>query len=102
MARPTERECYSVLGWNGCLIVYPYGGRTAEIWWDKIKGSVTRFENLQVIGFSEEDTGELARLASRSMKLQINIQDGDVMVTMMERLFPHRFRWGPLQTLTWR
>ena len=64
------------------VIVYPYGGRTAEIWWAKIKGSTTRFDNLQVIGFSEKDTGELAKLASRTMKLQVNVQDGEVMVNV--------------------
>lgn len=68
------------------LIVYPYGGRTAEMWWDKIKNSTIRFENLQVINFSEKDTGELAKLASRTMKLQINIQDGDVMVSADDRI----------------
>ena len=64
------------------VIVYPYGGKTAEVWWDKIKTSTTRFENLQVINFSEQDTGALAKLASRAMRLQINIQDGDVMVSV--------------------
>ena len=64
------------------VIVYPYGGRTAEMWWDKIKTTATRFENLQVINFSARDTGELAKLASRAMKLQVNIQDGDVMVSI--------------------
>jgi len=64
------------------VIVYPYGGRTAEMWWDKIKNSITRFDNLHVINFSETDTGALAKLASRAMKLQINIQDGDVMVSV--------------------
>jgi uncharacterized protein YaeQ len=63
------------------VIVYPYGGRTAEVWWDKIKNSTIRFGNLHVIGFSQKDTGELAKLANRTMKLQINIQDGDVMVS---------------------
>ena len=62
------------------VFVYPYGGRQAELWWDKIKGSTNRFANLQVMGFSEKDTSALAKLASRTMKLQINIQDGDVMV----------------------
>ncbi|WP_138934253.1 YaeQ family protein [Roseovarius arcticus] len=64
------------------VIVYPYGGRTAEMWWDKIKNSTSRFDNLQVINFSETDTGALGKLASRAMKLQINIQDGDVMVSV--------------------
>jgi uncharacterized protein YaeQ len=63
------------------VIVYPYGGRIAEMWWDKIKTSTTRFDNLQVTGFSETDTHALAKLASRSMRLQINIQEGEVMVS---------------------
>jgi len=68
------------------VIVYPYGGRTAEIWWEKIKNSITRFDNLQVINLSENDTGELAKLASRTMKLQINIQDGDVMISVGDNI----------------
>ncbi|MCW1919743.1 YaeQ family protein [Rhodobacter sp. KR11] len=62
------------------VIVYPYGGRIADMWWDKIKASTLRFENLQVTCFSEKDTGNLAKLAGRAMKLQINIQEGEVMV----------------------
>ncbi|HBN32152.1 MAG TPA: hypothetical protein DD416_13235, partial [Rhodobacteraceae bacterium] len=46
---------------------------------EKIKNSTTRFDNLQVVNFSEEDTSALGKLASRAMKLQVNIQDGDVM-----------------------
>jgi uncharacterized protein YaeQ len=76
------------------VIVYPYGGRTAEIWWEKIKGSTTRFDNLEVVNFSEKDTGELARLASRTMKLQINIQDGDVMVSAGDDIvYVRPLRW---------
>lgn len=68
------------------VIVYPYGGKTAEMWWNKIKNSTIRFDNLQVMNFSEEDTGELAKLANRTMKLQISIQDGDVMVCADDRI----------------
>ena len=64
------------------MIVYCYGGRTAEIWWEKIKTKITRFNNLQVINLSESDTRELGKQVSRSMKIQINIQDGDVMVSV--------------------
>ena len=64
------------------MVIYCYGGRTAEVWWEKIKNKTTRFDKLQVINFSEKDTSELAKQASRSMKLQVNIQDGDVMVSI--------------------
>ncbi|MFY9346670.1 MAG: YaeQ family protein, partial [Orrella sp.] len=64
------------------VIIYSYGGRTADMWWEKIKNSTTRFDNLKVVNFSEEDTTSLGKLASRTMKLQVNIQDGDVMVSV--------------------
>jgi len=35
-----------------------------------------------VTSFSAKDTCELAKLARRAMKLQINVQDGDVMVSI--------------------
>lgn len=66
------------------VIVYPYGGRVAEMWWDKIKGGTSRFDNLEVTCISEADTRALAKLASRAMKIQVNIQDGDVMVSLDE------------------
>lgn len=68
------------------VIVSPYGGRVAEMWWDKIKGSTNRFGNLEVTSFSEADTRALAKLANRAMKIQVNIQDGDVMVSADESI----------------
>ena len=79
---PREKVVRQSRGKADNVIIYPYGGRTAEVWWDKIKNSTTRFDNLQVIYLSETDTSALAKLASRAMKLQINIQDGDVMVSV--------------------
>jgi uncharacterized protein YaeQ len=77
---PSEKVIRQSCGKAGKVIVYPYGGRTADMWWDKIKTSTTRFANLQVVSFPEDDTLALAKLASRAMKLQINIQDGDIMI----------------------
>ena len=83
---PSEKVIRQSCSKAGKVIVYPYGGRTAEMWWDKIKNSTTRFDNLHVFSFSETDTGALARLASRAMKLQINIQDGEVMVSVGDNI----------------
>ena len=79
---PSEKVLRQSCGKAGKVIVYPYGGRTADIWWDKVKNSTTRFDNLQVVNFSERDSRALTQLASRAMKLQVNIQDGDVMVSV--------------------
>ena len=79
---PSEKVVRQSCGKANKVIVYCYGGRTAEIWWEKIKNSTTRFDNLKVINLSEKDTSDLGKLTSRSMRVQINIQDGDVMVSV--------------------
>jgi len=79
---PSEKVIRRSCGKAGKVILYPYGGKTAEMWWDKVKNSTTRFDNLQVVNLAEADTDGLAKLASRTMKLQVNIQDGEVMVSV--------------------
>jgi len=79
---PGEKIIRQSCGKANKVIVYCYGGRTAEVWGEKIKNSTTRFDNLQVTNFSKKDTSDLGRMASRLMKLQVNIQDGDVMISV--------------------
>lgn len=81
---PSEKAMRQSCNKAAKVIVYPYGGRIAKVWWDKVKNGTTRFGNLRVINFSEVDTVALAKLANRAMKLQVNIQDGDVMVSVDE------------------
>lgn len=78
---PSEKVIRQSCSKAAQVIVYPYGGKVAEVWWEKTRNSTARFDNLQVVSFAEADTGALASLARRSMKLQVNIQDGDVMVS---------------------
>lgn len=79
---PSEKVVRQSCGKASKVVIYCYGGRPAEMWWDKIKNATTRFDNLQVMNLREPDTRALADLAHRSMKLQVNIQDGDVMVSV--------------------
>ncbi len=83
---PSEKVLRQSCGKAGRVIVYPYGGRAAEMWWDKVKSSTKRFDNLQVFNLSETETRELTKLANRAMKLQVNIQDGEVMVSVGDNM----------------
>ena len=83
---PSEKIVRQSCGKANEVIIYCYGGSTAEMWWEKLKNSTTRFDNLQVINFSEENTRELGKHVSRSMKVQVNIQDGDVMVGVNQEI----------------
>ena len=79
---PSEKIVRQSCGKADKVVIYSYGGRTAEMWWEKIKNSTTRFDNLQVMNLPESETRDLGAMAGRSMKLQVNIQDGEVMVSV--------------------
>ncbi|MGJ8611709.1 MAG: YaeQ family protein [Octadecabacter sp.] len=83
---PSDKVVRQSSGKSGKVIVYSYGGRPADMWWEKIKNSTTRFDNLQVMNLSEKETGDLAELANRSMKVQVNIQDAEVMVSVDDKI----------------
>ena len=83
---PSEKIIRQSCGKAEEMIIYCYGGSTAEMWWIKIKNSTARFDNLQVTNLSKKDTIELGKHASRSMNLQVNIQDGDVMVSVNDNV----------------
>lgn len=94
LGQPSEKVVRQSCSKAERVIVYPYGGRPAEVWWDKIKGSSKRFDNLEVVNFSEADTAALSKLASRTMKLQINIHGGDLMVSAGEEIvYVTPLRW---------
>ncbi|PRY87296.1 YaeQ family protein [Donghicola tyrosinivorans] len=83
---PSEKLVRQSCAKSKKVAIYAYGGRTANMWWDKIKNSTTRFNNLQVVNLKEEDTAALAQLANRAMKLQVNIQDGEIMVSLDDQM----------------
>ncbi|MGB1234576.1 MAG: YaeQ family protein [Planktomarina sp.] len=83
---PSEKLVRQSCGKAAKVIIYTYGGNTADMWWDKIKNSTTRFGNLSVVNIAENETMELAQMVSRSMKMQVNIQDGEVMVSVDDRI----------------
>ncbi len=79
---PSEKIIRQSCGKAKAVRIYAYGGKTAEMWWEKVKNSTTRFDNLQVVNFAEEETKALGELANRAMRIQVNIQDEEVMVSV--------------------
>ncbi|MEP3948150.1 YaeQ family protein [Ascidiaceihabitans sp.] len=83
---PSEKIVRQSCGKAKQVIIYAYGGNPAEMWWSKVQNSTTRFENLSVVSFAQDETTEMAKLADRTMKVQVNVQDGDVMVSVGENI----------------
>jgi uncharacterized protein YaeQ len=60
------------------VVVYTYGGHTAELWWQKNQSDLERIRNLTVINVPIEASRALASLAERNMDLRCTLQEGHI------------------------
>lgn len=81
---PAEKRLRQACHKSRQVAVYAYGGRTVQPWWEKVKGSLTKFSNLNVFELTQEQTKALENLAERTMDFQVIIQDGEVMVSTLQ------------------
>jgi uncharacterized protein YaeQ len=75
---PDERRVRKACGRAAQVCLYLYGGRAADLWWQRNADKLQRFANLRVVELAEAESKGLADLAQRSMQLQCTIQDGEV------------------------
>lgn len=78
---PDEKRIRRACGRSGRVIVYTYGGRVADMWWEQNGNALRRLDNLTVVNLPVEATTALAELVQRTMQLQCTIQDGQVWVS---------------------
>lgn len=64
------------------MTVFTYGDYAAPVWWDKIRPSLTRFENLEVIFLPQAPLEALTPHMGRNLSLQITRQDGVLWITL--------------------
>lgn len=75
---PDERRLRKACNRARQVVLYAYGGRTAEQWWERNVPDLRRHANLQVFNLPSEATQALSGLVSRTMRLQCTIQEGQV------------------------
>lgn len=88
---PDERRLRKASGRSRQVIVYAFGGRTADIWWEKSMRDFRRMDNLTIYTLSEETTTALETLAQRTMRLSCTIQEGDISLSDGETIVPVSF-----------
>ena len=77
---PDEREVRKACGRARSVDILAYGGRAVELWWEGARARLERQEGLTVTEVPLDASRALAQLAGRSMRLQITIQEGHVLV----------------------
>jgi len=59
-------------------------GSACDVWWKQIADKLGRHGNLTVFQVPAETSRELAALATRSMRLQCMVQDGEITLSSDE------------------
>ena len=75
---PDERRVRKACSRAAKVVLYLYGGRNAELWWQNNAEKLKRFANLSVIEIPEASCSELVSIIKRSMQLQCTVQDGEI------------------------
>jgi uncharacterized protein YaeQ len=81
LGQPDEKRIRKACGRSKQVIVYCYGGRGAEIWWDQNAKHLNRFSNLRIINLPKEATETIASMSQRTMQLNVSLQDGEVSIS---------------------
>lgn len=81
LGQPDDKRLLRACGRAEEVLVYCYS-TAAPIWWDQAGPKLERAKNLRVFHFP--NTGELTRLAARSMSLQVMRTEGQIFVTSGE------------------
>jgi uncharacterized protein YaeQ len=82
---PDEREVRKACGRAREVHVLAYGGRAVELWWQAARERLERQDRLAVAEVPQEASRSLAQLAARTVRLQVTIQHGHVLVADGER-----------------
>ncbi|MFZ2754034.1 MAG: YaeQ family protein [Lysobacteraceae bacterium] len=78
LGQPDESRIRKACARAEQVVVVNYGGHAAEVWWNKISASLSRFDNLTVIDLDPKAIDEIVGHLQRGMRLTAMIQDTEV------------------------
>ncbi len=73
---PDERLLRRAAGRAREVVLYAYGGRAVNVWWQQNREQLARLANLRVLEVPQELSHSLAVCANRNMGVQVTVQDG--------------------------
>jgi len=78
VGQPDEKSLRRACGRAEQVVVYTYGGRGADLWWENTSTVLDRLNNLSVLNLPLDGSRALAQLTQPSMQLQCTIQEGQI------------------------
>ena len=78
LGQPDESRIRKACGRAQQVVVVNYGGRAADVWWDRNAATLARLKNLTVLDLDAASVDAVAALFDRGMRLTAMIQDGEL------------------------
>jgi uncharacterized protein YaeQ len=78
LGQPDEQRIRRACGRAREVTVLNYSGRSADLWWERVKPTLQRSKNLTVIDIAPATSEALAAWATRGMRFQCLVQDGQM------------------------
>lgn len=76
---PDERSLRRAAGRSDRVVVYAYGGRAVDVWWEREGRQIARLDKVTVWSIASTESNALAELAERNMTLHCTIQEGQAL-----------------------
>lgn len=80
VGQPDDKRLLRAAGRAERVSVYSFASST-PVWWKGLQNKIGRADNIHVWQIESEQSQALARLAERTMQLQVTVQDGTVWVS---------------------
>lgn len=83
LGQPEEARVRRACSRARAVVIVNYGGRAADIWWEKCGGALTRHDKLTVIDIAAESVTALAALSAhggRAIRWQCVLQEGELQI----------------------
>ena len=77
VGQPDDKRLMRAAGRAERVSVYSFASST-PVWWKALQSKITRAENIAIWQIDAEQSQALAKLAERTIQLQVTVQDGTV------------------------
>jgi uncharacterized protein YaeQ len=81
LGQPDESRLRKAAGRARAVQLVTYGGRAADIWWDRNASALKKLSTLEVMDLPGEFVTEWGAQIERTMQWDVQIQDGEVQLT---------------------
>ena len=75
---PDEKLIRKACGRSERVMLYTYGGKIADIWYEENRARLATLKNLGIFNLPADSTQKMAVMAQRTMNLQCTVQDGQI------------------------